>query len=83
MRSFNRQANDLSRSGFVSPSGMHLVIQDNSGGGGHAHKRADHEKFFPTKVRMSVIQVAAGSQYDASLVPDPSAAATDKSSLEK
>ena len=48
---------------------MHLVIKDNSGGSGHAHKRPDHEKFFPTKVRMTVIQVSAGSKYDASLVP--------------
>ncbi len=49
---------------------MHLVIKDNSGGSGHAHKRQDHEKFFPTKVRMTVIQVSAGSKYDASLVPN-------------
>lgn len=48
---------------------MHLVIKDNSGGSGHAHKRQDHEKFFPTKVRMTVIQVSAGSKYDASQVP--------------
>lgn len=52
---------------------MHLVIKDSSGGSGHAHKRKDHEKFFPTKVRMTVVQVSAGSQYDASLVPDLSA----------
>lgn len=49
---------------------MHLVIKDNSGGSGHAHKRADHEKFFPTKVRMTVIQVSAGSKYDPSKVPN-------------
>ncbi len=49
---------------------MHLVIKDNSGGSGHAHKRQDHEKFFPTKVRMTVIQVSAGSKYDPSLVPN-------------
>ncbi len=49
---------------------MHLVIKDNSGGSGHAHKRQDHEKFFPTKVRMTVIQVSADSKYDASLVPN-------------
>jgi hypothetical protein len=48
---------------------MDLVIKDNSGGGGHAHKRADHEKFFPTKVRMTVIQVSVGAKYDPSLVP--------------
>ncbi len=49
---------------------MDLVIKDNSGGGGHAHKRADHEKFFPTKMRITMVQVSAGSKYDASLVPN-------------
>ncbi len=49
---------------------MHLVIKDNSGGSGHAHKRPDHEKFFPTKVRITVIQVSAGSKYDPKLVPN-------------
>ena len=48
---------------------MDLVIKDNSGGGGHAHKRADHEKFFPTKMRITMIQVSAGSTYDPSQVP--------------
>src|ERR1041385_7605343 len=49
---------------------MDLVIKDNSGGGGHAHKRSDHEKFFPTKVRITMVQVSAGSKYDPSLVPN-------------
>ena len=49
---------------------MDLVIKDNSGGGGHAHKRADSEKFFPTKVRITMVQVSAGSKYDPSLVPN-------------
>lgn len=49
---------------------MDLVIKDGSGGGGHAHKRTDHEKFFPTKIRLTVIQVSAGSKYDPSLVPN-------------
>jgi hypothetical protein len=49
---------------------MDLVMKDNSGGGGHAHKRADFEKFFPTKMRITMIQVAAGSKYDPSLVPN-------------
>jgi hypothetical protein len=59
---------------------MHLVIKDNSGGSGHAHKRKDHEKFFPTKVRMTVIQVSTDSKYDASLVPNlpPAKTATPK-----
>jgi len=54
---------------------MHLVIKDNSGGQGHAHKRPDFEKFFPTKIRMTLIQVSAGAKYDPKLVPNlPSAA---------
>jgi hypothetical protein len=50
---------------------MHLVIKDDSGGGGHAHKRADHEKFFPTKVRITMAQVSAGAKYEASVVSEP------------
>ena len=42
---------------------MDLVIKDDSGGQGHAHKRADHEKYFPTKVRITMTQVAAGETY--------------------
>jgi hypothetical protein len=49
---------------------MDLVIKDNSGGSGHAHKRKDREKFFPTKMRITMIQVSAGSKYDPSLVPN-------------
>jgi len=49
---------------------MHLVIKDNSGGQGHAHKRPDFEKFFPTKIRMTLIQVSAGAKYDPKLVPN-------------
>ena len=49
---------------------MDLVIKDNSGGGGHAHKRSDHEKFFPTKVRITMVQVSAGAKYDPALVPN-------------
>ena len=48
---------------------MDLVIKDDSGGQGHAHKRADFEKFFPTKVRISMIQVAAGAKYNPKLLP--------------
>lgn len=47
---------------------MDLVIKDNSGGQGHAHKREDHENYFPTKVRITMVQVAAGSTYDPRLV---------------
>jgi len=53
---------------------MDLVIKDNSGGRGHAHKRQDHEKFFPTKVRITLVQVSAGSSYDPTLVPNLPAA---------
>lgn len=49
---------------------MDLVIKDDSGGSGHAHKRADSEKFFPTKMRITMVQVSAGSTYDPSLVPN-------------
>lgn len=45
-----------------------LVIKDGSGGGGHAHKRADAEKFFPTKVRLTAVQVSAGSTYDPAIL---------------
>jgi len=46
---------------------MDLVYKDDKNL--HAHKRPDPEKFFPTKVRITLIQVAAGSKYDPSLVP--------------
>jgi hypothetical protein len=49
---------------------MHLVIKDDSGGNGHAHKRKDSEKFFPTKMRITMVQVSAGSTYDPTLVPN-------------
>jgi hypothetical protein len=49
---------------------MDLVVKDGSGGAGHAHKRPDFEKFFPTKVRLTMVQVSAGSKYDPSLVPN-------------
>jgi hypothetical protein len=49
---------------------MDLVIKDGSGGSGHAHKRKDHEKFFPTKVRITMVQVSAGSKYDPAKVPN-------------
>ncbi|HVK08093.1 MAG TPA: hypothetical protein VM597_04885 [Gemmataceae bacterium] len=49
---------------------MHLVMKDDSGGGGHVHKRPDPEKFFPTRMRITVIQVAKGARYDPKLVPN-------------
>ena len=47
---------------------MDLVIKDDSGGQGHAHKRKDFEKFFPTKVRITMVQVAKGVNYDPTLL---------------
>src|SRR5258708_38518985 len=58
---------------IVWPAGikqMDLVIKDGSGGQGHAHRRPDSEKFFPTKMRITMVQVSAGSTYDPSLVPN-------------
>ena len=49
---------------------MDLVIKDDSGGGGHAHKRQDPEKFFPTRMRITMVQVSAGAKYDPKLVPN-------------
>ena len=57
---------------------MDLVIKDSSGGSGHAHKRSDPEHFFPTKIRITMIQVSAGSKYDPSLVPHLSPGPAEK-----
>ena len=46
---------------------MHLVIKDDHNM--HAHKLPDPAKFFPTKVRMTLIQVSKGAKYDPKLVP--------------
>jgi hypothetical protein len=46
-----------------------LVIKDDSPKKGHAHRRADHEKFFPTTVRIMMVQVSAGDTYDPSKAP--------------
>lgn len=45
---------------------MDLVYKDDKNL--HAHKRPDPEKFFPTRVRITMVQVSAGSKYDPSLV---------------
>ena len=47
---------------------MDLVMKDKDNQ--HAHKRPDPEKFFPTRVRITMIQVSAGSKYDPALVPN-------------
>ena len=49
---------------------MALVIKDTSGGQGHAHKRKDHDKYFPTRVRVTMIQVSAGAKFDPKRAPD-------------
>jgi len=49
---------------------MSLVIKDENPKKGHAHKRPDHENFFPTTVRIMMVQVSAGDEYDPSQVPD-------------
>jgi hypothetical protein len=48
---------------------MDLVIKDDSGGQGHAHKRLDYEHYFPTKVRMTMVQVPVGEKYDSTILP--------------
>lgn len=57
---------------------MDLVIKDGSGGRGHAHRRPDWEKFFPTKMRITMVQVSAGATYDPSLVPNLAVASGSK-----
>jgi hypothetical protein len=49
---------------------MDLVMKDGSGGHGFTHLRPDSEKFFPAKVRITMVQVSAGSTYDPSAVPN-------------
>jgi hypothetical protein len=49
---------------------MHLVLKDDKNL--HAHKRPDPEKFFPTKVRMTLIQVSKGATYDPTGLPNVS-----------
>ena len=48
---------------------MSLVIKDDNPKQGHAHKRADHQRYFPTKVRITMVQVSAGAIYDPGQVP--------------
>src|SRR4051812_38400411 len=48
---------------------MHLVMKDDSGGGGHAHKRPDPERVFPTPMRITLVQGAQGAPPHPQLVP--------------
>lgn len=47
---------------------MDLVMKDKDGN--KAHTRTDPEKFFPTRIRITMVQVSAGSKYDPGLVPN-------------
>lgn len=48
-----------------------LVIKAaNEKGKNHAHLQPDLKKFFPTKIRVSMIQVSKGAKYDASKFPE-------------
>ncbi|MAS95347.1 MAG: hypothetical protein CMO55_19275 [Verrucomicrobiales bacterium] len=49
---------------------MSLVIKNSTKGGkGHAHLEEDLSMYFPTKIRVTMVQVSKGATYDASLVP--------------
>lgn len=48
---------------------MSLVIKRaKAGGKAHAHLQPDLSKFFPTKIRVSIVQVSKGDTYDSSKV---------------
>ncbi len=47
---------------------MHLVIKG-TGDSGHLHKRSDVEKLYPSKVRITMVQISAGGTFDPSKVP--------------
>ncbi len=63
---------------------MDLVMKDKNNL--HAHKRADSEKFFPTRVRITMVQVSAGATYDPTLgprIPHPQPAPKPKESASR
>lgn len=45
-------------------------IEGNSPGQSHAHLQPDLTRFFPTRIRVTMVQVSKGSAYDPTLVPD-------------
>jgi hypothetical protein len=56
---------------------MDLVMKDKDGN--KVHTRTDPEKFLPTRIRIIMVQVSAGSKYDPNLVPNiPHDKAEDK-----
>ncbi len=58
---------------------MSLVIKRaKAGGKAHAHLQPDLTKFFPTKIRVTIVQVAKGSTYDATKVPGLKKAKSNK-----
>ena len=54
-----------------------FVMKDKNEPTGHTHKRSDPEHFFPTKVRITMVQVPAGGTYDASKAGLPAASGGD------
>lgn len=49
---------------------MHLVIKNEDSGMGHAHNDPNPEEYFPTTVRITMVQVSAGATYDPASVPE-------------
>jgi hypothetical protein len=56
---------------------MAFVMKDKNEGDGHTHKRKDPEHFFPTTVRITMVQVAKGATYDAAKAGLPAGGAVD------
>jgi len=64
------EARGLDRVEFRKGDTPQLVHDEKHIKKNHAHNRADPEKFFPTKMRITMIQVAKGSTYNPKLVPN-------------
>jgi hypothetical protein len=50
-------------------AGMDLVHKDSNSGMGFTYLRPDFEKFFPTTIRITMIQVSQGATYDPAGLP--------------